>query len=139
MLGWVLAILGLGALLAGAVALVIGGLLLGPLLVWLAWNVLDLAHAIGAPELGFWGIVLFAVFLAIGLAGRIIIVGAVFLIDPSWFHGAARLHWPEPTFRNFIAICLLLIVASASAHQHHHDGDRRRRRSNEPAFDGSAG
>jgi hypothetical protein len=135
MLGWVLAILGLGALLAGALALVIGGLLIGPLLVWLAWNVLDLAHAIGAPELGFWGIVLFAVFLAIGLAGRIIIVAAVFLIDPSWFHGAARLHWPDATFRNFIAICLLLIVASASAHQHHHD-DRRRRRSHEPAFDG---
>jgi hypothetical protein len=135
MLGWVLAILGLGALLAGAVVLVVFGLLLGPLLVWLAWNVLDLAHAIGAPELGFWGIVLAAVFLAIGLAGRIIIVAAVFLIDPSWFHGAARLHWPEPTFQNFIAICLLLIVASASTHPHHHD-DRRRRRSHEPVYDG---
>ena len=55
MLAWVLAILGLGALLAGVAALVVGGLLLGPLLVWLAWNVLDLAHAVGAPELGFWG------------------------------------------------------------------------------------
>jgi hypothetical protein len=136
MLGWVLAILGLGALLAGAVMLVVFGLLLGPLLVWLAWNVLDLAHAIGAPELGFWGIVLAAVFLAIGLAGRIIIVAAVFVIDPDWFHGSARLHWPEPTFRNFIAICLLLIVASASAHQYHHSDDRRKRRSHEPALDG---
>jgi hypothetical protein len=134
MFGWVLAILGLGALLAGAVALVVGGLLLGPLVVWLAWNVLDLAHSVGAPELGFWGIVLAAVFLAIGLAGRIVIVAAVFLIDPSWFHGAARLHWPEPTVRNFIAICLLLIVASASAHSHHHDGGSRHRR--EPAYDG---
>ncbi len=134
MFGWVLALLGLGALLAGAVALVVGGLLLGPLVVWLAWNVLDLAHAVGAPELGFWGIVLAAIFLAIGLAGRIIIVAAVFLIDPSWFHGASRLHWPEPSFRNFIAICLLLIVASASAgSHHHHDGGRRRR---EPAYDG---
>lgn len=135
MFGWVLAILGLGALLAGAVALVIGGLLLGPLLVWVAWNVLDLAHAVGAPELGFWGIVLAAVFLAVGLAGRIIIVAAVFLIDPDWFHGAARLHWPDPTLRNFIAVCLLLIVASASAHSHHHDsgGGRRKR---EPAYDG---
>jgi len=134
MIGWVLAILGLGALLAGAVALVIGGLLLGPLLVWLAWNVLDLAHAVGAPELGFWGIVLAAVFLAIGLAGRIVIVAAVFLINPDWFHGAARLHWPEPTFRNFVAICLLLIVASASAHPGRHHGDGRRSR--EPAYDG---
>ena len=135
MLGWVLAILGLGALLAGAVVLVIFGLLLGPLLVWLSWNVLDLAHAMGAPELGFWGIVLAAVFLAIGLAGRILIVAAVFLIDPDWFHGSARLHWPDPTFKHFIAICLLLTVASASAHQHHHH-DGRRRRSHEPAYDG---
>jgi hypothetical protein len=135
MLGWVLAILGLGALLAGAVVLVIFGLLLGPLLVWLSWNVLDLAHAIGAPELGFWGIVLAAVFLAIGLAGRVIIVAAVFIIDPDWFHGSARLHWPEPTFRNFIAICLLLLVASASTHQHHHGDHRRRRQSPEPAYD----
>jgi hypothetical protein len=134
MFGWVLAILGLGALLAGAVALVVGGLLLGPLVVWLAWNVLDLAHAVGAPELGFWGIVLAAVFLAIGLAGRIVILAAVFLINPSWFHGAARLHWPEPTLRNFVAICLLLIVASASSHPHHGDGGRRQRR--EPVYDG---
>jgi hypothetical protein len=136
MFGWVLAILGLGALLAGAVALVIGGLLLGPLLVWVAWNVLDLAHAVGAPELGFWGIVLVAIFLAIGLAGRIIIVAAVFLIDPHWFHGSTQLHWPEPTLRNFIAICLILIVASASAHSHQHDGGGRRKRQREPAYNG---
>jgi hypothetical protein len=135
MLAWVLAILGLGALLAGAVVLVVFGLLLGPLLVWLAWNVLDLAHAVGAPELGFWGLVLAAVFLAIGLAGRVIIVAAVFLLDPDWFHGSARLHWPEPTFRNFIAICLILIVASASSHPHGRDKGPRSR---EPAYDGSA-
>lgn len=133
MLAWVLAILGLGALLAGAAALVIGGLLLGPLVVWLAWNVLDLAHAVGAPELGFWGLVLAAVFLAIGLAGRVIIVAAVFLIDPDWFHGSARLHWPEPTLRNFVAICLILLVASASSHPH--GGGRRRRDSRAPAYD----
>lgn len=134
MLAWVLAILGLGALLAGAAALVIGGLLFGPLLVWLAWNVLDLAHAVGAPELGFWGLVLVAVFLAIGLAGRVIIVAAVFLIDPDWFHGSARLHWPEPTFRNFVAICLILIVASVSSHPHH--GGDKRGPSRAPAYDG---
>jgi ABC-type branched-subunit amino acid transport system permease subunit len=135
MLAWVLAILGIGALLAGALALVIGGLLLGPLVLWLAWNVLDLAHAVGAPELGFWGFVLAAVFLAIGLAGRAIIVAAVFLIDPDWFHGSAQLHWPDPTFRNFVAICLILIVASVSSHPH---SDGRRRRSREPAYDGSS-
>ncbi len=116
MLGWVLAILGLGALLAGVAAVVIGGLLLGPLLVWLSWNVLGLAHAVGAGELGFWGLVLTALFLAVGLAGRILIVGIVFLIDPDWLHRSATLHWPAPTLRNFVAICLLLVVASVSAH-----------------------
>ena len=126
MLPWVLALLGLGALIAGAVALVIGGLLLGPLLVWLAWNVLDLAHAVGAGELGFWGCVLVALFLAIGLAGRVILVAIVFLVDPSWFSASARLHWPAPTFKNFLAICLLLIVASFSAHAHG-SGPKRRR------------
>jgi hypothetical protein len=125
MLPWVLALLGLGALIAGAVAVVIGGLLLGPLLVWLAWNVLDLAHAVGADELGFWGCLLVALFLAIGLAGRIVIAGIVFLVDPHWFHASARLHWPTPSFTNFVAICLLLIVASFSAHSHG-SGHKRR-------------
>ena len=115
MIGWVLAILGLGALLAGAVALVIGGLLLGPLLVWLAWNVLDLAHAVGAQELGFGGLLLVAIFLAVGLAGRVLIVALIFIVDPDWLHHSARLHWPEPTLRNFVAICLLLLVASVSS------------------------
>jgi hypothetical protein len=127
MVGWVLALLGIGAFVAAAVAVVVGGLLLGPLLVWLAWNVLDLGHAVGAGELGFWGLVLVALFLAIGLAGRVIIVAVVFLIDPAWLHRSATLHWPAPTFKNFIAICLLLIVASASAHSHGGGGRKRAR------------
>jgi hypothetical protein len=118
MLGWVLALLGIGAFVAAAVAVVVGGLLLGPLLVWLAWNVLGLAHAVGAAELDFWGLVLVALFLAIGLAGRVIIVAVIFVIDPAWLHRSAILHWPAPTFKNFVAICLLLIVASASAHSY---------------------
>lgn len=116
MLGWLLVLLGLGAVFAVVVAVVVGGLLIGPLLVWLAWNVLGLAHAVGAGELGFWGIVLTALFLAVGLAGRVIIVGVVFLINPSWLHHSAHMHWPAPTLRNFAAICLLLIVASFSSH-----------------------
>jgi hypothetical protein len=131
MLGWVLAILGLGALVAAGVAVIVGGLLLGPLLVWLSWNVLDLAHAVGAGELGFWGLVLVALFLAVGLAGRVVIVGIVFLVDPAWLHRSATLHWPAPTFKNFIAICLLLLVASASAHSH--GGDRGKRPRETPA------
>jgi hypothetical protein len=125
MLGWVLAILGLGALLAGLIAVVIGGLLLGPLLVWLSWNVLDLGHAVGAGELGFWGLVLTAVFLAVGLAGRAIIVAVVFLIDPAWLHRSANLHWPAPTLRNYVAILLLLIVASVSSHPSGRGGKSR--------------
>jgi hypothetical protein len=116
MFGWVLMLLGLGAVVAVVAAAVIGGLLVGPLLVWLAWNVLGLAHAVGAGELGFWGIVLTAVFLAVGLAGRVIVVGVIFLLDPAWLHRSAHLHWPAPTLRNFVAICLLLLVASISSH-----------------------
>jgi hypothetical protein len=127
MLGWVLALLGLGALVTAVVAVVVGGLLLGPLLVWLAWNVLGLAHAVGAGELGFWGLVLVAVFLAVGLAGRVLIVGVVFLVDPAWLHRSAALHWPAPTLRNFVAICLLLAVASASSHSHGGKGKRKQR------------
>ncbi|HYX87276.1 MAG TPA: hypothetical protein VE777_20080 [Gaiellales bacterium] len=134
MLAWVLAILGIGALVAGAAVLVVAGLLIGPLLVWLSWNVLDLGHAVGAGELGFWGVVLVAVFLAVGLAPRVVMVGIVFLLDPAWLHRSATLHWPEPTFRNFVAICLLLIVASASSHpQGGRRGWDRDRRAPEPA------
>ena len=118
MLGWVLAILGLGAILTAVAVVVVGGLLLGPLLVWLSWNVLGLAGAVGAGELGFWGLVLVAVFLAVGLAGRVVIVAVVFVIDPSWLHRSATLHWPAPTLKNYVAILLLLIVASASSHPH---------------------
>jgi hypothetical protein len=52
----VLRILGIGALVAGGPAVALAALaatiLLGPLLFWLAWNVLDFGHALGLPELG---------------------------------------------------------------------------------------
>jgi hypothetical protein len=108
-------LLGFGALVAGglaAVAAFIAGLLLiGPLLFWLAWNVLDLAHATGLPELGFWGIVLAALFLGLDLFGKMVIVAIVFIADPGWFHGSAHVHWPEATFRNFVAIALVMLLA----------------------------
>src|SRR6266516_4076913 len=98
-----LRILGIGALVAGglAVALVAlaSALLRGPLVFWIAWNVLDFGPALGLPELGFWAIVLATLFLVIGWFGKVVITGVVFLIDPSWFHGSAQVHWPEPTFR----------------------------------------
>src|SRR3954463_13125080 len=112
----VLRILGISALIAGGVAVAIAVflavILIGPLVFWLAWNVLNFASAVGLPELGFWGIVLATVFLVLGWFGKVVITAIVFLIDPDWFHGAAEVHWPEPTFRNFVAVALLALLAS---------------------------
>jgi hypothetical protein len=107
---------GIGALVAGSIAVVVALLaatvLIGPILFWLAWNVLDFAHAVGLPELGFWGIVLATLFLGLGWAGKMVVTAIVFLADPSWFHGAAQVRWPEPTFKNFVAIALLALIAT---------------------------
>ncbi len=124
-----LRILGIGALVAGGLAVAIAALaamiLLGPLVFWIAWNVLDFGHALGLPELGFWGIVLATLFLVVGWFPKVVITGIVFLIDPSWFHGTARVRWPEPTFRNFVAVALLALLASRPhAHAQKHR-DRR--------------
>jgi len=111
-----LRLFGIGTLVAGGLVLAVAALaaviLLGPLLFWLAWNVLDLGPALGLPELGFWAIVLATVFLVLGWFGKVLITGIVFLVDPSWFHGAAQVHWPSPTFRNFVAVALLALLAS---------------------------
>jgi hypothetical protein len=125
-----LRVLGIGALVAGGLAIAIAvaaaTILLGPLVFWLAWNVLDLAHAVGLPELGFWGIVLATLFLVVGWFGKVVITAIVFIVDPSWFHGAAQVRWPEPSFRNFVAVALLAALASRP-HTHAH---RRARRHN---------
>jgi hypothetical protein len=111
-----LRIIGLGALVAGGVAVallaLLAALLIGPLLFWVAWNVLDFASAVGLPEMGFWGIVLATMFLVAGWFGKVLIAGIVFVIDPSWFHGAAEVRWPEPTLRNFLAVALLALLAA---------------------------
>jgi hypothetical protein len=124
----VLRILGIGALVAAglavAVAVLIAVILLGPLIFWVAWNVLDFASAVGLPELAFWGIVLATLFLVIGWFGTVVIAAIVFLVDPSWFHGAAEVRWPEPTFRNFVAVVLLALLASRP---HAHARGRSRR------------
>jgi hypothetical protein len=119
-----LRVLGIGALVAGGLAVALAALaaalLLGPLIFWLAWNVLDFASAVGLPELGFWGIVLATVFLVVSWLGKVAIAAVVFLLEPSWFDGAAEIRWPEPTFRNFVAVVLLALLASrphAHAHQ----------------------
>jgi hypothetical protein len=127
----VLRILGIGALVAGGLAVALSALivavLIGPLIFWVAWNVLDFAAAVGLPELGFWGIVLATLFLVVGWFGKVVIAAIVFLADPSWFHGAAEVRWPEPTFRNFVAVALLALLASRP-HAHAHGRTRRKRK-----------
>lgn len=124
----VLRILGIGALVAGgltiALAALVAVILIGPLIFWVAWNVLDFASAVGLPELGFWGIVLATLFLVVGWFPKVVIAAIVFLLDPSWFHGAAEVRWPEPTFRNFVAVALLALLASRP-HAHAHERTRR--------------
>jgi hypothetical protein len=126
--GVLLRILGIGALVAGGLAVALAALtaavLIGPLIFWVAWNVLDFASALGLPELGFLGIVLATLFLVVGWFAKVLIAAIVFLVDPSWFHGAAEVHWPEPTFRNFVAVALLALLASRP-HAHAHERTRR--------------
>jgi hypothetical protein len=125
----VLRIVGFGALVAGGLAVALlalsAAILLGPLVFWIAWNVLNFASAVGLPELGFWGIVLATLFLVANWFAKVVITGIVFLIDPSWFHGAAQVRWPEPTFRNFVAAALLSLLA-ARPHSHVHKRTARR-------------
>jgi hypothetical protein len=120
---WALMGLGIGAFLAGAtalvVALVILGILIAPLMVWLAWNVLDFANAIGAPELGFWGIVLLTLFLISGFGGRVLIALIVWIVDPQWLSGSATLNWPEWSLSTFVALVILLLVAQVPAKARH--------------------
>jgi hypothetical protein len=124
----VLRVLGIGFVVAGGltvlVAVFVAVILLGPLIFWLAWNVLNFASAVGLPELGFWGIVLATLFLVVAWFGKVVITAIVFLIDPSWFHGAAQVRWPEPTFRNFVAVALLALLASRP-HARAHERSRR--------------
>src|SRR5436309_5663646 len=129
-LRFVLRILGFGALVAGglvvALLALVAAVLLGPLVFWIAWNVLNFASAVGLPELGFWGIVLATLFLVVSWFGKVVITAVVFLVDPSWFHGSAQVRWPEPTFRNFVAVALLALLASRPhAHAHQHTRARR--------------
>jgi hypothetical protein len=123
----VLRILGIGALVAGGIAVALAALLaailVGPLLFWVAWNVLDFASAVGLPEMGFWGIVLATSFLLVSWFGKLVIAGVVFVVDPSWFHGTAEVRWPEPTLRNFLAVALLALLASRP-HAHAHERTR---------------
>ena len=124
----VLRVLGIGALVAGglavALAALVAAILIGPLIFWAAWNVLDFGSAIGLPELAFWGIVLATLFLVVGWFGKVVIAAIVFLVEPSWFQGAAEVRWPEPTFRNFVAVALLALLASRP-HAHAHERTRR--------------
>jgi hypothetical protein len=128
--GILLRILGFGALVAGglvvAAMVLFTVVLLGPLVFWFAWNVLNFAHAVGLPELGFWGILLATAFLVVGWPGKVLLGAVVFIADPSWFHhGSAQVHWPTATLKNFIAFALLAALASRP-HSHAHKHRPRR-------------
>ena len=118
---WVAAVLGIAFTVAGVAALVAAALLVAPLLVWLAWNVLDLGAGIGLGDFGFWGIVLLALFLASGWLVRMVVVALVFLIEPSWSQGSAELRLPEPSLRHFLALAILLAVAGLGHSGAHRD------------------
>jgi len=125
----VLKVVGISALVAGGLAIALFALLIailiGPLIFWLAWNVLDFAEAVGLPELGFWAIVLATLFLVVSWFGKMLIVAIVFIVEPSWFEeGTAEVHWPEPTLRNFVAVALLALLASRP-HAHAHQRTQR--------------
>jgi hypothetical protein len=124
-------VLGLGALVAGAIAvgawLLIVALFIAPFVFWFAWNVLEFGPAIGLPELGLLAILLATLFLVVGWFGKVALTAIVFVIDPDWFQHEAVVRWPEPTLRNFMAIVLLAALA-ASPHARERDADDRRRR-----------
>jgi hypothetical protein len=129
--GRALRLLGIGALAAGGVLLALFVfaivVLIGPIVFWLAWNVLDFGEAVGLHDLGFWAIVLATLFLVVGWFGKVLITAIVFLVDPSWFDASAVVHWPATTFRNFVAVCLLALLASRPQTRAHmrRGGDRR--------------
>jgi hypothetical protein len=121
---WVLNGFGLGALLIGAstivATLVMISLIMAPIAVWAAWNVLHFGQAIGAPELGFWGIVLLTLFLVSGFGGRLLLSILVWIVDPGWLHAAATLHWPQSSFRTFVALLIFLLVAQTPVRERRH-------------------
>ena len=108
--GLLAGLVGLGILVISVIAL-----LIAPVLVWFAWNVLDFGKAIGAGDLGFWGIILLSIFLVGGAFIRVVVVSLVFIIDPDWFSKAGTLTWPETSFKLWVATVILVLVASHSA------------------------
>jgi hypothetical protein len=121
---WVLNGFGLGALLIGAstivVTLVIISMIMAPIAVWVAWDALHFGRAIGAAELGFWGIILLTFFLVSGFGGRLLLSILVWLFDPGWLHSSATLHWPQGSFRTFVALFILLLVAQTPLRARRH-------------------
>ena len=92
--GVVLRVFGIGALVAGGVAVALAALaaviLIGPVIFWVAWNVLDFASAVGLPELGFWGIVL-AVLPRFSGQSRRSATSSPSFCSPCWRPGRTRM------------------------------------------------
>ena len=92
------AILGIGALVAGGIAFALAALA-AVLLLGHSSSGLPGTCSTSGPRSGYpssaSGIVLATLFLVVGWFPKVVITAIVFLIDPSWFHGSARVHWPE--------------------------------------------
>jgi hypothetical protein len=86
-------------------------LVLSPGLVYAAWNVLALGQAVGLGPMQAPALVATALFLAAGFWGRMILVGVAFIVSPAWWDASARLHWPSPDAKTFLALGLMLLVA----------------------------
>src|SRR5262249_62152054 len=83
---------------------------------------------VGLIELGFRGVMLATGYLVVGGLGKVLTAGIGFLVNPDGFaNGRALVHWPEPTFRNFVAVALLALLASRP-HAHAHARKRSYRR-----------
>jgi hypothetical protein len=121
---WVLNGFGLGALFIGAstivVTLVIISMIMAPIAVWVAWDLLHFGRAIGAPELGLWGVILLTLFLVSGFGGRLLLSLLVWAFDPGWLHASATLQWPQGSFRTFVALVILLLVAQTPVRARRH-------------------
>ena len=53
--------------------------------------------------------------LVVAWFGKVVLAAIVFLVEPSWFEGAAEVRWPEPTFRNFVAVALNVTLSTIAA------------------------
>ena len=55
-----------------------------------------------------------------GFGGRLLLLILVWLFGPRWLHASATLHWPQGSFRTFVALFILLLVAQTPVRARRH-------------------